>query len=691
MAEVIYQSLNSTLASHFKPFNEKMASHIRHDDGLPSVHEESDILGGDISMDSDLSSTGFSSSTMVDRSRPRHLPHLGEDHPIDKSFLSPRASSPTGSTRSTYTTRRRISRGAAWSAGRLHFQHSYRSEVSKELTAQAESEFFALTELMASMSRRSLSLKEVWSKIIAERESCYAEMDIMAQRFEEFTETIEREKKERGHHHHEHEERKKEIEKIRLELTAAFNSSSEFKLKLAERDAECRTLRHELSELKESLSYSKKEHEETKKTSEQTRLTLIATEAARNDLEGKCGKLRGERDSLDLKYTELHSRYEELSSKFESSHKELVQIRQINTMLKKEKHDWLHLDNERDEKMRKCEHRHEELRRKYKELEERYEKRKLEVKELHETITRVKHEKEELSQHVEKLKHDLEDEHRRWEEAEARCSKWKLKWEHSEREVISIRDEISRIEISQTELREVITKKTEEVRLLIIEKKRLREELDHATGRVDENHRQLLLVQESLNHTETTLKKTEEEVHIKTERLQRLEFDLHEMRGKIATFESERSSHQSLVASLKLEVSNLNTHCGTLKEKCHDWESKYEEVCESVTEYEEGSSSWDYEISNLRTMLEEAREQKEKAISSRNSADRERDEAISRYEEKCRQMERLEQRLSMQLHMSEHSHGHRSMSGGRTITRYSKGSHTVTSGEHSGHFDSTDS
>lgn len=81
-------------------------------------------------------------------------------HGSKKSHI--RASSPTGSIRSTYTTRRHGSR--RFSGG---FMRTSRHEFSNEVTSQAEAEFSALMELMAGMSRRSLSLKEVWTKLVS--------------------------------------------------------------------------------------------------------------------------------------------------------------------------------------------------------------------------------------------------------------------------------------------------------------------------------------------------------------------------------------------------------------------------------------------------------------------------------------------------------------------------------------------
>ncbi|KAK1634545.1 hypothetical protein BDP81DRAFT_324793 [Colletotrichum phormii] len=630
--------------------------------------------------ESDLLTSEMSGLSINERSRPRLIPSY-------PSATSPRTSSPTGSVQSAYTTKRRVSRRSY--SNEFHsssHSSSFSSEVSKELTRQAETEFMALTELMASMSRRSMSLREVWSKIITERESVYSEMHRMTERYEELTEVMERKDREHSHHNHEREGHKQELVKVRLELTAAINNASKFKLELASRDNECKTLRHEIAEAKDTYTYIKKEHEELKKTSEQTRLTLVATQAARVDLEDQCSKLRGERAEMDLKLTELTSKHEEITTKFESNHKELVDIRKSHLILKEEKHEWLHRRGELEDHIRKCDHKYDELKRKYKETEELYEKKKSELKEQQETVIRVKNEreeaitkirneKEELQQHIIRLKRELEEEHCRWEEAEDSCGRWKLKWEHCDREIISLREEISRIEITRTELRETITKKTEELRVLIIEKKRLKDEGERAVGRANENHRQLLLVQETLSHTETILKKSQEETHTKTERIERLDCDLGDARKQVEKLQIEIESHQSVSAVLKIEVETLNNRCGALKAKCHEWEVRYEEASESITEIEEGSSSFEYEISAMRTMLREAREQKETAITARSTADRERDEAMMRFEEKCRAMERLEERMSAQMHEMS------SRSGTKTVTTSTsrKSGHRVNS------------
>lgn len=84
-------------------------------------------------------------------------------------------------------------------------------------------------------------------------------------------------------------------------------------------------------------------------------------------------------------------------------------------------------------------------------------------------------------------------------------------------------------------------------------------------------------------------------------------------------------------------------------------------------------------------MLREAREQKERAISARTTADRERDEYVSKYEEKCREMERLEE--SRTSWYREHSHASGQAGGRTTSTRFVTRSSGAMESGHNEHVD----
>jgi chromosome segregation ATPase len=546
-----------------------------------------------------------------------------------------RPSSPTGSVRSSYTSHRRVSRRSHKSHG---ISRSHHSQVSKELTIQAETEFFALMELMSSITFRSTSLKEVWRKIISERESHCSEMDSMYERIEEFTEIIERHEKEKHSHNHNHEEQKKEFVKLRLELNVAIEASAGYKKKLADRDCELEKAYGEIAEFKDNFKYLKEEHEETKTTLEETQLKLVACEERCLHAEEDAERHHGEIRSWKHKYAELETSRTELTSKFESTHKEMLSFKHTSTTLKKEKHEWLHEKDELEEEMRKCKHHEQEHKRKLREITESYEKKKHEVHELTEKVTKIKHEREEYHKEVKTLKTQLEEAHNKCEAAEHSCRKWRRKHEECDSELTLVREELTSLQTTHTESTKTIVKKTEELRRLIIERDELIEKHHAKCKEAAETHRHLLVVQETLRRTETTVKEKLEIIHTHTEHIERIQHDLVVIRKARDDLSAELTALQSINLSLKLNIETLTSEHHSLTEKLHECETRYEAVQTSMTEYHESSGDVEEEYEEL---LREAREQKEKAIEMRIEADRWRDEVVGKYEAKCREVERL--------------------------------------------------
>lgn len=612
--------------------------------------------------------------TVIKRPHPHHEPlHL---QTLGKRHDSPRASSPTGSVRSSFTSHRHVSRGMRRSIG-FKRSYSYRSATSRELTTQAESEFHALIELISSVSRKSSSLKEVWTKIMSERESSISEMDQMYEQLEEYSDASERREREQEEHTHELQDRKKEIGKLRLEITVATTAASEYKKKLIERDTELGDAHRQIAAYKDNFKHLKEEYEETKTTFEETCLKLAACEEARRNAEEDARKHHGELRSLKQQFVELKTSHSELTSKYESTQTELVSLKQSNTTLKKEKHEWMHEKGEMEERLKKCNHWNDELKRKLKELTESYEKKVRELHDSQEIISKTKRENEELHQKVKDLRRELEEEHSKWEDAEDRCGKWKLKWENSDQDIVSVREELRLIETEQAKLHEIITKKTEELRRVVVEKERFQEDYHGACKKAEESHRQVLTLQESLRRTESKLKEKIELEHTLNERIEHIECERDEARSKCHDLSVEISEFQKNIVSLRLEIQTVREENKNVSEKYHKSEAMYLELCE----YEEGNNEAEYEITQLRNTIREVREQKEKAIDMRKSADRERDEALVKYDEKCREVERLELASSQQFHL----HGR---AGGRTTSQsFFRGSRSTSAvhGHEHGH------
>lgn len=659
MTEGFYLPLDSFFKPTPKTADTMATTHAPgHDAISTNKHPHIDVSVAEIDADSPSTEYDRLSVLQSPRMYPKpggfipHQPHFphGPHEPHHGGHLRP--SSPTGSVRSSFgSTRRRSSRHTSYSGG---FSRSHYSEVSKELTIQAESEFVALMELMSSMSRRSSSLKEVWMRIISERESHCHEMDRMYEQIDEYTETIERHERESHSHGHEHEERRKEIVKLRLELTAAIALSAEWKRKHSDRECELGEARNEISELKDKYKYSLERHEETKTTLEETEISLIAMTDACHHAEDDARKHEGELDILQTRYTELEASFTKISSKLKSVSSEVSTLRISNSTYKKESEEWLHEKGRLEDENRKCRESHEASKRTIKDITELFEKKKheltetiekskREVREVTETLTKIKYEREELHQKYELKERELEETRGKYNECQDRCSKYKLKYEHCSREITTLKEEVTSLKSEKIEFEETVTKLTEEHSRVSIELKQLRKEHHGKCKESDDRHRDIIVLKQKIIHHETTIKEKTEIIHSHSERIERITRDYEEARDRHEESKTELATKIAAIITLNLTIDTLTSERNSYCEKFREYECKYEEIYRSHQEYHESGSGFEYEVERLRELLREVRDEREKAIQLRGTADRERDQATRKYEQKCREMDKMEE------------------------------------------------
>jgi chromosome segregation ATPase len=333
----------------------------------------------------------------------------------------------------------------------------------------------------------------------------------------------------------------------------------------------------------------------------------------------------------------------------------------------------LHTRSELEDRLCRCYYSEEELKRKVKELTKSYEKKKhkltesLEKKkhklhEVKEKLSKTRHEKEELQEKVKKLEEELHEKHCHWDNAEERCGKWKLEWEDCHREYTSLNEEYQRIEIERTELQKTVTTKTEEHQVLLIEKKHVEKEFHDKCKECKDLHREIVVLKDLIRCFKSTIKEKSELIHTLHERIERVERNRDKAHRRCKGLEVELSSLRSTIISLKVDIETMTTERDAIYEKCRDFKCKYKEISTSLEEYHSSNGYFKQEIFELRAMLHKACEEREKAITMRMSVDRERDKATSRFKLKCREMDKLEERLAQTLHGHGHHHGGHQMS-----------------------------
>ncbi|KAG9203299.1 hypothetical protein G6514_002952 [Epicoccum nigrum] len=573
---------------------------------------------------------------------------------------------------------RRTSRATSGARRRSSFLHSHRSEMSRELTSQAEGKFFALMDLMSTASREASSLKESWARIVSERESLFKEKEELLSRVEEVTETLERTQTEHHHHGHEHGERKKQVEKLLLELSVAVTTIQEHKKKIADRDHEIDRVRTEIRELQSTSSTSYNEQERLKAELQGIYIKLKAVEDDRDHAKDEAHKHHGELRNLLREHTDMKSRYDESHSKYESSRKEVLSLADRLRIFELERDEHLHEKDRLQEDLKRAKHRAEESSRELYELTERHERTQRDISKLRETTRIAEEERDEYSLTIENLRRDVKAKTTGWEESDELRADITLKYEHLKREVISVKEKLREVETREIDIKESLERSREDHRLIIIERDQLKEDLHDHRNRDGERQRQINILEESLRRTEQTVSELRAELHTVTERNKVLIRDGDDSRTKHGHLHHEITELKEKLLVFQAEIRTLTAARDRHRKEVDDWRHKYEETVETITESHDDSTELEFEIDSLRSLLREAREQKERAIAARHAADRERDEAVARFEEKCREMERFEESASAHYHATHKSEG----GGARTYTR------TVSSGttlHHDGH------
>lgn len=209
-----------------------------------------------------------------------------------------------------------------------------------------------------------------------------------------------------------------------------------------------------------------------------------------------------------------------------------------------------------------------------------------------------------------------------------------LKYEHIKRELLSVKEKLRDVELESTEHHEALERQREHYRVLSIERDELRDEVTTSNRKADDHRRQVMLLTENLRRTETTVSDLRSELHSVTERVKHITIERDDARGKHTLLRTEIAELKEQITAFHAEIRTITGDRDRLRGELEKTRREYEEITETITSFKDDSGELEFEIDSLRTMLREAREQKEQAISARNTADRERDQYISKYEEK---------------------------------------------------------
>lgn len=549
------------------------------------------------------------------------------------------------------------------------FISAHRHKMSSELTAQAETKFFALMELMANASREASSLKEFWSRIISEREAFAQEREELLEQVTEISQELEQRSNERQRNTIDAAERRRHVEKLLAELTIAVSNVATQKKLVADRDLELEKMHRELHDLRDTHTRGRSDIDRIRKELELIQLTLKTAEGDRDGFRLEADTHKKDLQRIIRERTELSSKLTDITSRHDLSRKEVLTLTDRIKLYETERDEQIHETERLKEDARKARLRAEDAAKEVLEITEKLERTSREITKFKETIRITEVERDEYAHTLEHLRREVKTIGTARDEAEEKHSDIVLKYEHVKREVLSLKEKLRNIELESKDHYDNLERSRESYRLIVIERDEIKDDIAGAHRRTEDAQRQVTHLTESLRKAESSLTEYRSEVQTLTDRIRHIETERDTHHSKIGPLHNEISQLKESIVVLKAEIGTITDHRDRLRGDLDRTRREFQEVTEEITSYGDDSHELEFEIESLRTMLRESREQKERAISARNTADRERDEAISKYEEKCRELERFEE--SAASHYHSHSRGEGRSMGSRIVSRTS--------------------
>jgi chromosome segregation ATPase len=524
---------------------------------------------------------------------------------------------------------------------------SFRNSLAIENTASAESKFFAFLDMVANASKEAISLKELWSQMAAERRNFAAEREELREQIEEVT--YELEVKQQDNHKHDGEvvEYKEKARAISIELTTAINRLAAEKNKLSERDQHIDRLRNELIGQQELQSTFRTQIDRLKAEYQSQDTLFKAMQDDRDGAREDADRYQRNLQRVTQERTEISTRLEEVQTNLDTLRKEALISAERLRKYELDQDEKIHEINRLKEELRKSRSREEESGSELLIISEKFSQSNRDISKLKDTLRTVEGERDELTHIVDIKNREIKSTIARHDEVQTLLLEKTTQLDALRRELSLLEDRLRSAELERDEKIEAFEHSREQHKLVIITRDELQNELITAQGKVDAYKRQINLLTETTQKTEQLVIDTRAEITNLNGTVKGLERERLDWQKKNTTLTDQLVELKGRIVILQTQIHEGTGEREGLREELRRSREELEEVTETITQ--DGSAEFEFELENMRAMLREAREQKEQAIAARASADRERDEVYSKYESKCRELERFEEESASQM------------------------------------------
>ncbi|KAG9655277.1 hypothetical protein KCU98_g17315, partial [Aureobasidium melanogenum] len=535
---------------------------------------------------------------------------------------------------------------------------SFRSSLSNETIGHAEAKFFAFLEMVANASKEAISLKELWSQMAAERRNFAAEREELREQIEEVTYELETRQQDNHKHDGELIEHKEKVRAISIELTTAINRLAAEKNKLSERDQHIDRLRNELIGQQELQATFRSQIDRLKAEYQSHETLFKAMQDDRDGAREDADRYQRSLQRVTQERTEISARLEEVQTNLDTIRKEALISAERIRKYELDQDEKIHEINRLKEELRKSRSREEESGSELLIISEKFSQSNRDISKLKDTLRTVEAERDELTHIVDVKNREIKSTIARHDEVQTLLLEKTTQLDALRRELSLFEDRLRSAELERDEKHEALEHLREQHKLVIITRDELQNELITAQGKVDAYKRQINLLNETAQKTEQVIIDSRAEITNLNGTVKGLERERLDWQKKNTTLNDQLVELKGRIVVLQAEIHDATGEREALREELRRSREELEEVTETITQDE--SAEFEFELENMRAMLREAREQKEQAIAARASADRERDEVYSKYEAKCRELERFEEEAASQMRAIAQSSGSKS-------------------------------
>lgn len=535
---------------------------------------------------------------------------------------------------------------------------------SAELTAQAESKFMVLMDVIANASKEASSLKSVWENMKHERELLLEKHEALVTQTTELTAELRTREDERSRSSTDVVDWKRKVEKLLSDLATAHESVAAEKSHVQEREKDLEKIRVELREARDVGFRRDTQHERELDT---LRSKLKQAEHERVTITQTSEKYHRDLTKAIRERSEETSKLNELTTNYEAIQKDILSLTGNLKTVEAERAASMQTIVRLQDELKRAKQKSAEDAREVIEVTEKYQKVTREATRIKETLGVIELERDEHLRTNETLRRQLNAQKLDHDELMTRFTNVSRDYEVNKREIITAQESLKTAELSRDKHIKTLERTRESLQSVTRQRDEFADELSAATKRLDEQKQHSSRALESLTTAEEKISELHVEISAVNKKFIHLQHERDEAHSQAKHHLTEINQLRERIASLEHEKRDAIESRTKLHAELEQLRSDYSQVTETITSFHDDSEDMELEIQNLRALAHEAQQERERAVSARESADRERDTYISRYEEKCRELERF--RESALSRSGSYSHAHARSSRGGTEFR----------------------